>query len=782
MRWAGPWLLTGVILTHQLPVLAGTSALSIIAFATSTVVIAMRWTGLLWVLAGIAWTTWQAEVRLARRLPVAVHGEVFEISGYVDGFVIQGEDSQRFGFRLDHEQCCDRFGPRLIRLSWYGAAPTLTPGAAWRLKVRLRVPRGLRNPGGADSEAQRLRRGIDAIGYVIESPVNQRLMQDSLMQRLLRWRAAIAEFIMAAPGERPSAGLLVALAVGAQQYIGANQWQVHKRTGTGHLLDISGLHVGLVAALGWILGRALSGVLLWLTGRGSPLLGGALLAMSLAGLYTVLAGTTLPTRRAMIMLSVVVGARLLRRRQQTANGLSLALLAVLLHDPFAPMGPGFWLSFGAVAIIATLIRNTPRMPGVLDGGGYRLWRRVALRIWRRASAFVRLQWLLVVCMSPIVAGAFMAVPMFSVPVNLVMIPCFSLLVVPAVLLGVLMMPLSEALASRCLDFAGQCLSILWSGLERIAEHPGAVWLPAPLPWWAWVSVAGGVVLLLMPRGVPGRWLAICFFAIALAPPVTRIDERALRITVLDVGQGLAVVAQTRHHALIYDTGPAYPGGFDAGASIVLPALRRLGVRAPDRLIISHEDLDHAGGLRSIRHRFPDVSTLMGGGAANRAPRTKPCEAGQHWQWDGVRFLIIHPPQGLALEGNNGSCVLRIETDGGAVLLMGDIERPVENWLIEQGKLEPADVVVVPHHGSRTSSSTPVTQRLRPAWAVVAAGYRNRWGFPKPEVVARWRESGATVLNVATEGAIGSHVDPDAGPSIVYRARSDERHYWTWTDR
>jgi len=446
--------------------------------------------------------------------------------------------------------------------------------------------------------------------------------------------------------------------------------------------------------------------------------------------------------------------------------LAATLVLVLVFDPFAPLSASFWLSFVAVAILIAL--GAPKPVARSQPSRMRRGARVMLD-------FVRLQWWIGLALLPLTAWYFGESSVAGPLVNLVAIPFFNMCLVPLAVLTTVVLsfdavaewavPAVHAVAS----LAGATVRVL----DAVAELRGAaVALPLSSP--AVLAVAAlGVAFAVCGRALPGRrlaWLALLPIA---WPSVILPPHGAAHAVVLDVGHGLAVLVETRSSRLLFDAGPTAPSGFDSGVEIVLPALTAGGRRGLDRLIVSHSDNDHAGGAAAVVAGFPAVDVLKGPDVVGL--RGRPCVAGDAWEWDGVRFSLLHPPADFGSLGNESSCVLKVETAAGALLVTGDIERRGESAVVAQKQSLAADVIVVPHHGSATSSSPPFVTAVGARFAIVSAGYANRWGFPRPEVSARWRQSGAAVVVTGDAGAVSI----DLGPAgVTVSAERDGRHrYW-----
>src|SRR5882762_5191654 len=716
---------------------------------------------------GFIWAAALAQWRLSDRLDADLEGRDIPVSGVVAGLPQSFERGVRFEFDVESP---GTGVPRRIVLSSYGGfAPDdsggvlpVRAGERWRFAVRLRRPHGSANPHGFDYEAWLLERGIRATGYVRMPPrrwaderaqiVPQRLATRVPRYWLERLRAAAREKIRDALPERPYAGILIALAIGDQNAIDPEEWQLFARTGVSHLMSISGLHVIMVAGLiamfvswGW---RRSESLALALPAQKAAALAGFLAAFA----YCLISGYAVPAQRTLYMVGVVALALWLGRATSASRVLAAALFLVLVLDPWAVLSPGFWLSFAAVAVIF-----------------YVGCARTARAHW--LAQWGRVQWAVTVGLAPLLLVLFQQVSLVSPVANALAIPLVSFVITPLALAG----------AVLPLDWV---LDLGQATLEWLATLPSAVWHQhAPLAWTVPLALAG-IAWMLLPRGFPARWLGapLVLPLFAVSPPSPGAGE--LWITVLDVGQGLAVLARTERHALLYDAGPAFNASSDSGSRVILPYLRGEGIDGLDALVLSHDDRDHSGGAGSVLEAMPVGllwSSLSPDHALLAAPAWRaPCVAGRKWLWDGVSFEFLHPSaeaaEGRAARANNRSCVLRIEAPAGRVLLTGDIERAAERELLLRAPaLLPADALLVPHHGSATSSTPEFVKQVAPRHAVFAVGHRNRFGHPREDVLERYREAGSELLRTDTGGAIQLRFAP--GGLRVYAERDRARRYW-----
>ncbi|MGB3461013.1 MAG: DNA internalization-related competence protein ComEC/Rec2 [Rhodanobacter lindaniclasticus] len=752
-------LLAGVLLVQAWPRLPSAwICLPLVVLALAWAWRCPRWRWLACLPFGIAWALWYGMQAMQARLPRALEGRDVLVVGSLDGLPLARTDASRFTLRVENAQLDGRplalHG--LVTVSWYEGAPPLQPCTRWRLLLRLKRPRALLDPGSADSERSALERGIVGTGYVREDESNRRLSGP-------RWcvdgaRAAIARGIAARVHDPHDAALLRAFAVGDTRGLGQRDWAVARANGVSHLIAISGFHVGVAAVFGvWLtwLVYALWPPLALRLPRPQAQAGAALL---LAVIYSALAGFGLPTVRTLLMIAVVALARCSRRGSSGAQSLALAMIAILLADPLAVLAPGFWLSFVGVAFLVLCLQ--------VQGRGWRAF-------LHELSAG---QLLMTVALLPLTLWFFGQASLVGALSNLVAVPLVSFVIVPCALFGMLLLLLCPPLAAPVLWLAAQIAHAQWWLFERMATWPGAHWYLPTVQLHALLLAVAGALWMFMPRGVPLRWLGILLFLPLLLPPRSAPAEGAFRLWVLDVGQGLAVLVRTHDHLLVYDTGARYPSSFDLGEAVVLPAVHALGLPRVDTLMISHGDNDHAGGAQTVAGAFPQARRLAGEPARMRVPMQQ-CVAGQAWQWDGVRFRVLSPAAGDGDHDNDSSCVLLVEGRGGRVLLPGDISSKAEPAVAAVLGAGPPPVLVVPHHGSKTSSSAAFIAALQPSLALVSAGWHNRFGHPRAEIVARYAEAGVPLFNTAVEGALEVEFPADGTPRRQPGWRRQQPRYW-----
>ncbi|HET7669910.1 MAG TPA: DNA internalization-related competence protein ComEC/Rec2 [Burkholderiales bacterium] len=743
-------------LQPELPPLIWALALVPLAFP------ALRWRAMAAVaacVAGFFWAAACAHWRMAEWLPHELEGRDIAVVGVVSSLPAIGERGVRF--ELDVE---DGAGvPRRILLSWYrsaqqeeGAAAlaaSVHPGERWAFTVRLRRPHGLVNPNGFDYEAWLLERGIGATGYVRNRPEPRRLgLRGSPFDRIERAREAVRERFSAVLGATPAAGILAALAVGDQRAISREEWQLFNRTGVTHLMSISGLHVTLVSGLAaWLVASGWRRVP-WLVLRLPARKAAAAAAIAAALGYTLMAGFGVPAQRTFWMVTVVAAALWFGRVSSPWRTLALALAPIVVMDPWAPLSAGLWLSFGAVLLIFYAAAGW-------TGAG------------RKAVQWGRIQWAITIGLAPAALLLFGQLSVAGPLANAFAIPLVSVIITPLALIAAVVP------ADGILDVCAVLVEGLLQFLEWCAALPAALWQQHVPPLWTVVAALGGAAWMLAPRGVPWRASGAALMAPAFCVALPQPAAGEAWITTFDVGQGLAVLVRTQGRALLYDAGPAYGTESDSGARVVVPALRGAGLSRLDLVVLSHEDTDHMGGALSVLETF-EVGALASSLAAAHpinglAPAAHACAQGQRWEWDGVRFEFLHPPAGrAAARRNDRSCVLRVAAGGRSMLLTGDIERAAEMDLVKMPIR--SEVLLVPHHGSRTSSSREFIAAVAPAVAIVPVGYRSRFGHPSAEVLERYRARGTRVLRTDLDGAITLRM----GDTLTLETERQRRQrYW-----
>ena len=734
---------------------------------------------------GVGWSAWLAHERLSESLSADVEGRDIRLIGSVEGLPDLGATGQRFRFRVEQASLLSDEKitvPTHISLGWYsdrsGDPPVLKSGQRWQLTVRLKRPHGLSNPGVFDAEAWLLNEGLRATGYV-QAEGNQLLGEQNAHPKIWidRARAALREKILSALPNQAYAGVIIALVIGDQRAVSQSDWEVFNRTGVGHLISISGLHITMIAGL-----FALLSHWLWrhsfFTRAQLPLLCPAHKVAALAGLlaavsYVALAGFGIPAQRTLLMIAVVTLSLWLDRIVTVSQILLTALLVVLLFDPWSVLWPGFWLSFVAIGCILF----------ACAGRAEELRQTREAHVKTHLRSAWRTQWAVTLGLLPLGFAWFAQTSLISPLANAVAIPVVSFVITPLSLLGSV---LPAPLAGGLLLAAHAVTAWLAEGLAWLSSTKLAVWT-APQPDWGVFALAMiGTVWMLAPRGWPLRWVGVLLWSpMLLAKPAA--PERGFWLTAFDIGQGNALMVETANHRLIYDTGPAFSLEADGGSRVLLPYLRSRGIHHLDGLMISHSDADHSGGARSlwegVKIEWFSSSLFSDHPLITKATRHVPCRAGQHWIWDEVEFDVLHPHadhlQNSTLTPNARSCTLRIRYVGRTVLLTGDIEAPQERALLDRAGQSrqdlKADVLLAPHHGSGTSSTAEFLQAVQPSITLFQVGYRNRYRHPKQEVVQRYRDRGILPLRTDQSGAIRVEVDTDIRWTTY---RCQRQRYWS----
>lgn len=721
-------------------------------------------------LLGICWAASLALWRMSDTLPHAWEQKTIAIEGVVASVPEQTERGVRFRFNVEKILTQNAVVPRHISLNQYIATPVsqeketiefdeetqftaFHAGERWLLNVRLKRPHGTQNPHGFDFEAWALGENIRATGN-IKTKTGLKKLADFV------WRPGyVVEYLREKTKLRiervltnkPYSGVIQALVIGDDNQITANDWQVFLRTGTTHLMSISGLHITMLASLAFafasVLWRHNPRLALAIPTRKAATFAGVLVAF----IYALMAGFSVPTQRTFYMLLVFAAALWSGRQVAIAQVLAIALFVVVLLEPWAVNAPGFWLSFGAVAMLA-----------------YAFGARIGRTHWLKAT--LKSQWAVTIGMLPLLLVLFNQASIISPIANAFAIPLISFVVTPLALLG------SFLPFDAPLNWAYKALEMGMWILNQLNNLPIATWQQHAPPVWTLLPALLGVVWLLLPRGFPLRWLGFLGFAPMLFILPARPLQGEMQVTVLDVGQGLSVVVQTAKHTFLYDAGPKFNAQSDAGSRIVVPYLRGAGISKLDGFMVSHNDIDHSGGMTSILTLMPvgwldsslpedfavpkslETSQLETAPLETAPLETMQCYAGQNWAWDGVDFEVLHPSMesydDITLKDNERSCVLKITSASGSVLLTGDIEKNNELALVENlPDMLKSDVLIVPHHGSKTSSTSAFIAAVSPSVSIFTPGYLNRYKHPTPEVLARYQATNSALYRSDKQGAL-----------------------------
>ncbi len=733
---------------------------------------------------GFLWAATFATVRLSDELPKDWQQKSITLIGVVASLPEVTERGERFRFDVEKILTKDATKtlkiPPHISLNFYrennssnpiSAKPENAPslgnyfhaGERWQFTVRLKRPHSTYNPHGFDFESWALAEKMRATG-TIHSKSGYKKLSDFVWRPsylVEHLREKVGNNISETLANKPYAGVIRALVVGDDSQISQENWNVYLRTGVNHLMSISGLHITMLAGLAFAIAafvwRRFPALVMHMPTRKAATIAGLIVAV----LYALLAGMSVPTQRTLYMLASFAAALLFARNLAISGALAIALMVVILLDPWAVIAPGFWLSFGAVALIAYVSVG-----------------RLATQHWINEA--LNTQWAITLGLLPMLIFMFGQTSIVSPLANAFAIPVISLIVVPLAILG------SIIHVDFILQAAHFVLEICMQGLTWLAALP--TWQQAAPPIGAMLVAVLGVLWMLLPRGFPQRWLGLVLLLPLFFVSLPKLAKGEMQVSVLDVGQGLAVVIKTANHTLLYDAGPRFSAQSDAGSRIVLPYLRGEGIKKLDGFIVGHNDNDHSGGAASVLAQISigwlassyDLPTNL-----QLPAKQLKCFAGQYWQWDNVKFKVLHPTiesyKNLEIKDNNRSCVVKVTSRFGSVLLTGDIEKDAELALLQANKhVLSSDVLVAPHHGSKTSSTLDFIQAVNAKQVIFTVGYLNRFKHPKPEVVERYLASGAEAFRSDYAGALVLRFNA-AEDMQTEQWRMTNRKYWQDAD-
>ncbi len=735
---------------------------------------------------GRAWVQW------ADGLPTELEGRDIQVTGVVASLPQRSGSGLRFLFEAEQallEGQAVRL-PSKLSLGWYAgfhedavlSAPQreLGAGQRWRFTLRLRQPHGNLNPHGFDYELLLFEQGVGATGYVRDATAT--MLDAQAAHPVERWRQRVRDAVQRSVPDRRAAGVIAALVVGDQSAISRDDWDLFRITGIAHLVSISGLHVtmfawaaGLLVAAAW---RRSARLALWLPTPQAARWGGLIAALA----YAIFSGWGVPSQRTVWMLATVTVLQTLSRRWPWPLVLLTAAVVVSAMDPWALLQPGFWLSFMAVGLLmSSSVAQSDELEFAEKPSGWRGW---FASLKGSMSQGLRTQLIATVGLTPLSVVFFQQVSVVGLLANLVAIPLVTLLITPLAILGALFAPVWT--------LAAWLVQVGALGLAWLARFPVAVWTVPVAPLWAQAAGLLAAVLLVLPLPWRVRALALPLALPLLLPPSVLPPEGQFELVAADVGQGTSVLVRTHQHLLVFDAGPQYSRDSDAGQRVLMPLLKSRGEARIDRLVLSHRDADHVGGAPALLSGMEvtdmlsslEVGHPLHAQAAARSVPSQRCEAGQTWTWDGVRFDVLHPLPGdfdRKLRSNAMSCVIRVESaavDGKtrSALLTGDIEKAEEASLVTlHGSALKSDVLIVPHHGSKTSSTEAFLDAVKPNVAVFQAGYRNRFGHPANEVLGRYRERKIAEIDSPGCGAWQWRAEIDANRVICHRTAN--RRYW-----
>lgn len=708
---------------------------------------------------GFSWATYRAQMILHFHIPAESINKPVLITGEITDILQKDLLHTRFDFQLlqwENKSIKGHF-----QLNWYEKFPQLRVGEVWRFSVKVKPPHGLENPGEFDYQRALFFSGVQATGYIVNRQPTTLLAYHPWHHPINYCRQQIIQMIAQSVENPDLAAFLASLTTGSRMLMNAAQERVFEDTGMSYLIVVSGLHISIIASLIYFMvnfiWRKMPKLLIYCPAQRVANYG-ALLG---AWFYGLLAGLTLPTQRALIMISVWIFSSLNFRSITFTRRLLIAVLLIIILQPFSLLTASFWLSFIAIAIV-----------------GYLLCARIHFHS-SPISQWLWLQFAIVIGLLPLTLFYFQKIAYLTVIANLIALPWVELLMVPGCVLAAFIYFCWHSMGHWFFLGLSYLAWPIWWYLHYLSQLSQFIGYLAVDSLVLLASGQIAIALLLAPRGWPWRWLGV-IWALPLLYPRTMLPARGeLWMTLLDVGQGLSVLVETAHHRLIFDAGPRF-NQIDAGEQIVAPYLHYRHAQSIHDLVVSHGDNDHIGGSAALLKYFRvnEVLTSVPERFASRDAKTAVihCAAGQAWQWDEVQFQILSPPQDEAYQGNNSSCVLKITAQNQAILLTGDIEKPREKWLLSQYPQQlSATILVAPHHGSRTSSSQAFVEAVRPRYVLFPVGYYNRYKFPASLVLNRYQQLGAALLSTADVGAISIHIEREGKITL----QATNQHYYFW---
>lgn len=722
----------------------------------------------------LVWANYHAQKMLDWQLPLPYQNQVAKLKGQIKGVPYFDQNSKEAKFVLAVEQLClmnKNAVNHCIELDLtqniklYGTLAlndnhVLQSGDQLIVTAKIKKPWNLSNPGGFDAEKNAFLNQIKATGN-IKALISH---QPHTSFRLDNMRQKISDKMLSALKQDSVSGMLIGLTIGVTDRISQAQWALLRNTGTTHLIAISGLHIsligGLVFGLMTLLWRCAPRLLLWMPAK----IAAAYLTLFFIWGYGFLAGMSIATERACIMMSALMLAIILKLRMSAGFVFSASLVIILICDPFAVLSIGFWLSYLAIGILIFATGN-----------------RLKFTRKKLSWKLIRPQLAVFLGMLPVSLYFFQSASLISPLINLIAIPWVSFVVTPACLLSALAFMLNIDWLGKIFIILAKYLYLpLWQIMEGVVKIIPAVWnfaLPhSVLGIILFILSSLGMIILLLPKGVPHKnWIGTCLASAILFYQPLNLKKGECHFALLDVGQGLASVIFTQNHVLIYDTGP--------GTQVIQPFLDYYHVDKIDTIMISHTDLDHRGGLDSVLQHYP-VKNMMTSEVDRLELKAnlnniKPvlCQQGQTWEWDGVLFEVLHPRMQLEKNRNNLSCVLKVSTGKNSILLTGDIEAGAEKVLLDTYKEKlKTDILIAPHHGSKTSSTQAFIEQVNPKFVLFPTGKDNRFGFPIQSVTTRYSALGSQLLDTAKDGAIIFDMTPEQIllPTIW---RSTQTRFW-----
>ncbi len=702
-------------------------------------------------LLGFSWACYHFNAFSNKPFPDQYERKDFVAQGSIVGLPTSKSGNLQFQFKVDmtEDKRLSILNGGIVQLSCYRCPLPIRAGERWRLTLRVKQPHGYASWGAFDYEKYLYRHRVIAKGYIRLKADNYRIARVS--GSIHRLRESMFEDFQRLYGNGIGTNIIAALTLGVKSGFDNQQQQVFQTTGVSHLMAISGLHVGLVFMAVCLLLKCLLWPIARIFDRVPRQTIVLIPALTSACLYAALAGFSVSTQRALVMLIVYVVCKFVTRSANLAKVLLIAITIILIIDPFSILDIGFWLSCGAVAVIAFYATDQPKLS---------LW-GLQPKLW--------------LGMLPLSVLFFGQVSIVSPFVNLIAVPLFCLILIPATLASTLLLELGlTTIGSWCLKHLSDVFEIVFNLLELIAQLELAKIYTTPLVWWQWLLFVFLILAYFLKRHSGRRLIVALFVASIFVKPVKKLADDEVQITLLDVGQGLAMVIETPNSVTVYDTGPRFGTGFTAAQAVLVPFLRQRGIRRIDTLVISHADNDHIGGLEAVRNNFEIKRTISS--RLDKVSSASRCVAGDFWRHEQTSFTVLSPQAKTPKGSNNHSCVIMLEHLGTKILLSGDIEKQVERFLVKNSQpFLKADILLVPHQGSKTSSTASFLDAVSPKLAILAAGYKNHYGHPHADVMQRYHQRSIDVLSTIDSGSVLLKINSRGWRKVLYREQ--ERRFW-----
>ena len=711
------------------------------------------------ILLGFLWSNLYSYHNIASKVtPEYLDKEVI-VTGVISSLVRKYEYKSSFLFDTDKP-----FSSRL-KLNWYGEeVPILESGGRWQLNVKLKANNGFQNEVGFDYETWLFLNKIDATGYVRSTKHSEknRYLGASNQQILTQVRGRIQSILAPYLDLLDYGGVIYALISGHRAHIKKEHFQTFIKTNTTHLSVVSGLHIGLISGFMFLLASMLYRLCHQCCLKMPAPIFASYVGLVSALTYALIAGFSIATQRAFIMAAVVFISIILKKHYDIWQLYAVALIAVLIINPLSTLAVGFWLSFIAVALILYGIRRYQNH--------------------HKYMQTIHIQLLISIVMMPLLFWFFGAGSFISFISNFVAIPVFSLVTTPLSLLGAFFAVVHlEMLAKGVFFIANQSLAYLYVVLDFLVDfhlfefnHYHRYYIKS-LPQLLLMLILA--LVLFLPSGLKLRRFGFLLFLPLITVAHQTLPTGAFIATILDSGQGLAIVVRTRNHSLVFDSGLKTRSGFNIGDTIIIPYLYNNGYSHLDKVVISHDNQDHVGGLEALQNGIKINEIITSD--KSKIKQANICRKGDSWLWDDVLFSFLHPDKIKLFRGkNNNSCVLKIDNGKYSILLTGDIEKQAEKYLLEnQKEMLKSDILLVAHHGSNTSSTDEFIEAVSPSIAVISSGYRNRFHHPRKEVVKRYKARSIKILNTKCDGQIDLKVAENLKVSTW---RKNNRRFWLRT--